>query len=66
MGRGCAWPDIELGHLAHAWICTSEDPIPGVNRTAERFRETIFESFKSLTPVKASEKAYGARSACCV
>lgn len=38
MGRGARWTDVELGHLARAWLYASEEAIVGVDQTAARFR----------------------------
>lgn len=63
MGRGCAWTDVELGKFARAWLYTSEDAVTGVDKTVARFRETIFEKFKSLARPDANDRTYAARSA---
>lgn len=63
MGRGCGWSAEELQHLAQAWVFASEDPVTGIDQTAARFRATLFDRFKALAPVGASDKTYGGRTA---
>lgn len=62
MGRGCGWTDVELGHVARAWVYASEDPIVGIDQTAGRFRSTMFQKFKEMAPVGSNEKTYGGRT----
>lgn len=62
MGRGIGWTDVEMAHLASGWVYASEDAIAGVDQTATRFRETMFEKYKSFAPKGCSRKSYGGRS----
>lgn len=62
MGRGCGWTDVELAHLARAWVYATEDPIVGIDQTAGRFRATMFQKFKDMAPDDAHEKTYGGRT----
>ena len=62
MGRGVGWTDAEIGHLARSWFFASEDAIAGIDQTAARFKQTMFDKFKSFAPATGSEKGYGSRT----
>jgi hypothetical protein len=62
MGRGKSWDATELGELARAWVRTSEDPVTGIDQTAARFTQTLFDNFCANAPVGAPEKTYALRS----
>lgn len=65
MGRGVGWTNIEIGHLARAWLCASDDAIVGVDQTAARFRERLFDILKYFAPFQQYDldETYGGRSA---
>lgn len=62
MGRGSGWNDVELEHLARAWLYASENPINGIDQSAWRFKETMLKKLKELSPPNPTEKTYGART----
>lgn len=59
MGREQGWSDVELEHLARAWVFTMEDSVAGVDQNADRFNSTIFENFATLALQDASANTFG-------
>lgn len=62
MERGCAWSNVELGHLARAWLYASKDAVTGIDQTAGCFNQILFKKFTSLAPQDAHPKTYNALS----
>lgn len=63
MGKGGGWINNELENLTRACIYATEDAMTGINQTADRFKETLFESFKEIAPLTVSDKSYSGPTA---
>ena len=46
--RGPNWSRKELGHLAEAWVATTENPVLGIDQTSDAFRVGLHRNFISI------------------
>lgn len=62
MGRGIVLTDVELA-IRREHGSMSDDPFRGVNPPFVKYRETMFEKYKTSAPADENTKTYSARSA---
>ena len=48
MVRGPNWARKGLGHLAEAWVATTENPVLGIDQTSEAFRVGLHRNFIAM------------------
>ncbi len=62
MGRGGQWTSVHSKHVAEAMLAASEDPIAGIDRKADAFKQKLWEEFVSKDPTPTSAKKYRDRT----
>ena len=48
MVRGPDWSRKELGHLAEAWVATTENPVPGIDQMSDALRVGLHRNFIAM------------------